>query len=361
MTNECVYIGLRENITSLKSLSLKAYHSLSGYAVPSCYKLCAISRAVGILRNYRRAIKKGQSPKVPYVRRLVLATCYGFKVEGDRLRLPIKAYDYDYIDLNQHTLEVLSGPDLTTRSVCMTERTISITFSKETAQIEPVGLIGLDRNLDNVTAASSDGKIEVIDLSKATRIKVTYKDVKSHFKRDDVRIRRKVYGKYGRKEKNKVSQILHLVSKSIASQAKEKKFGIVMEELTGIRKLYRKGNGQGANYRFKLNSWSYAELQRQIDYKARWEGLPVIYVRPQKTSSTCAICGSKVTECAERKVWCPECRTLVDRDENAAKNVLARGLRFGPIALPVEAVKGNEPMAPILGVDGGELTQRGVK
>ena len=30
---------------------------------------------------------------------------------------------------------------------------------------------------------------------------------------------------------------------------------IALEDLTGIRKLYRKGNGQGVDNRFRLNSW----------------------------------------------------------------------------------------------------------
>jgi putative transposase len=69
-------------------------------------------------------------------------------------------------------------------------------------------------------------------------------------------------------------------------QAKEKQFGIVMENLKGIRRLYRKGNWQGKDYRARMNTWSYSELQRQIEYKARWEGIPVYYVHASRTSST---------------------------------------------------------------------------
>ncbi|MCJ7506998.1 hypothetical protein MUP05_11125 [Candidatus Bathyarchaeota archaeon] len=65
MLNGCIQIGLAENVTSLKSLSLKAYKKLNGYDVPSCYKLCAISRATGILRNYRKAKRKGKRVKNP--------------------------------------------------------------------------------------------------------------------------------------------------------------------------------------------------------------------------------------------------------------------------------------------------------
>jgi putative transposase len=86
-----------------------------------------------------------------------------------------------------------------------------------------------------------------------------------------------------------------------------------------------------------MNSWSYAELQRQIEYKARWEGIPVIYVNPYGTSVKCSICGSRMKPEENRQLKCRSCGFTVDRDVNAARNILARGVRFAPIALPTEA------------------------
>jgi putative transposase len=356
MVNECIRIGIEENITSMKSLSLKAYHQLeSYYDVATCYRLTAISKAAGILKNYRKSLRKNPKIRMPYARKIALIDCYNFKIENNQLRLTIRAGEYEYVPLNNYTLKVLSDPALTVRSVSLTACTLSITFSKETGEAEPAGAIGIDRNLDNITTAGSNGSIQRFDLSEASRIKSIYRSVKSRLKRNDVRIRRRICRKYGLKERNKVCQILHRISKEIIEQAKTSRSAIVMEKLTGIRKRYRRGNGQGRDYRFRLNSWSYAELQRQIEYKAKWEGIRVIYVPPQKTSSTCAICGSKILECAGRKIWCPECRALVDRDVNAARNILARGLRFGPIALPCEAMV-LEPAKVIQKVDGSELS-----
>ncbi len=241
----------------------------------------------------------------------------------------------------------------------MTDSTLSIAFSKEVIQKEPHGAIGIDRNLDNVTTASMDGNIRRFDLSEATRIKSTYREIKSHYTRNDVRVRRRIYRKYGLRQKNRVNQLLHRVSKKIVVQARDSQSAIVMEKLTGMRKLYRKGNLQGAGYRAKLNSWSYFELQRQIEYKAKWNGIPVIYVPPRKTSSICATCGSHITECRGRKVWCPHCETLMDRDGNTAKNILARGgVRFAPNGLSGEAmVEERAEVAPILKVDDRKVTQ----
>ena len=273
----------------------------------------------------------------------MLTDCYAFRIIEGKLRLTIRPKHYEYIPLNNYVLGSISG--YTVRSVTLTASTVSMAFSKEAAVTEPTGLIGIDRNLDNVTTADTNGNIKRFDLSEASRIKATYRMVKSHFKRNDVRIRTRIFRKYGRKQRNRVNQRLHLVSKQIVTDAKANDQSIVMENLKGIRKLYRKGNGQGTEYRSRLNSWSFYELQRQIEYKAKWEGIPVFFVHPHGTSSHCAVCESKILESTNREVYCPNCKTLVDRDVNAAKNILARVLRFEAVGLARnEALKGNPEM-----------------
>jgi putative transposase len=339
MLNDCVRIGLAENVTSLKSLSTKAYDQLATYDVMSYYKLCAISKATGILKNYRKAKRQGIRVKEPYARQLQLTTCYGFKIKTieKALLLPFKPKQPLSIPLNAHVLRVLLEPNIEIRSVTLTDEQLSISYAKEVEPIQPRGLIAIDRNLDNLTIADSDGQMKKQNLAKATEIKAMYREIRSHMRRNDTRIRQHVTGKYGRKEREKVRQILHHASKQIVMHAKEKKFGVVMENLTGIRKLYGKGNGQGRTYRGRMNSWSYAELQRQIEYKARWEGIPVIYVNPYGTSVKCSICGSRMKPEENRQLKCRSCGFTVDRDVNAARNILARGVRFAPIALPTEA------------------------
>ena len=108
-----------------------------------------------------------------------------------------------------------------------------------------------------------------------------------------------------------------------------------------------------------MNSWSYFELQRQIEYKARWEGLPVFYVAARGTSVNCSTCGSRTYPNEQRTLFCPKCEVSFDRDENAARNILAKGgLRFGPNGLSGEAVKGNPTKTAIPGVDGSQSMSR---
>ncbi len=360
MLNDCVRIGLTENVTSLKSLSTKAYHQLATYDVMSYYKLCAISKATGILRNYRKARRKNPETKEPYARQLQLITCYGFKIKTIEraLLLPFKPKQPFYIPLNAHTLRVLSEANIQIRSVTLTHQQLSISYAKEVEPIRPHGLIAIDRNLDNLTAADSDGQImRNDDLAKATEVKAMYREIRSHMRRNDLRVRQRVTGKYGRKERDKVKQILHHASKQIVLDAKSREFGVVMEKLTGIRKLYRKGNWQGRDHRGRMNAWSFAELQRQIEYKARWEGIPVIYMNPSGTSAKCSICGSRMKPEENRTLKCRSCGFTVDRDVNAARNILARALRFGAVAPATEAMVQEPHRRVILKVDAGELTK----
>ena len=136
---------------------------------------------------------------------------------------------------------------------------------------------------------------------------------------------------------------------------------IVFEDLKGIRKLYKKGNGQGNNYRRKLNSWSFYEFQRQVEYKAKWEGIPVKFVDPKRTSKLCPICEGVLQEdrLNRRKLLCNNCGNLMDRDVVASMNVAHKGwARFThPRGLPDEAMKGNaDRLNPlILRVHGSKL------
>jgi len=51
LVNDCIRIGLENDVSSMKHLSKLSYPSLSRYDVISYYKLHAISKAAGILAS----------------------------------------------------------------------------------------------------------------------------------------------------------------------------------------------------------------------------------------------------------------------------------------------------------------------
>ena len=353
MTNDCIRIGLAEGRTSLRSLSLVCYPKLKSYEIPSAYKLCAVSKAAGILTNYRK-LSKTHHVKQPYCSRPNLTTCYDLKTVNGTLRMPGKVET----PLNSYVQRFLSQPGVELRSSNLTPKSLSISVRRTVEPTTCSGMLGVDRNLNNITIANTENQIERFDLSKATIVKSRCRRTKRHFSRNDVKVGKGIAGKYGRLERNRVGWLLHNVSANIVLQAKLKNQAIVMEDLRDIRKLYRRGNGQGSGYRGRMNSWSFAELQRQIQYKADWNGIPVVYVRAFGTSAKCSICGHRVLPEENRKLHCPSCGLTIDRDVNAARNVLARGLRFKPVGSASEAMVQEPPRRAILKVDADQSTSK---
>ena len=74
---------------------------------------------------------------------------------------------------------------------------------------------------------------------------------------------------------------------------------------------------------------SWAELVRQLEYKAPWYGRTLVKIdRWFPSSKRCGHCGHVVDKLPlDVREWnCPECGTHHDRDINAANNILAAGL-----------------------------------
>lgn len=199
-------------------------------------------------------------------------------------------------------------------------------------EIDCSDIEGVDRNLRNLTVGNCQ-QVKQYDLSKAVDIAENTRSIMRSFKRNDVRIRQKLYGKYGRRRKNRINQLLHHVSKAVVQSAKERKTAIVFEDIRKIRNLYKRGNGQGHSFRSKLNGWSFAEIKRQIEYKAAWERLPIIQLSVTETrgsSQLCPRCGKKIAQVDRktRQLWCDQCKKWMVRDVVAAMNLSIRGRAF---------------------------------
>jgi putative transposase len=70
------------------------------------------------------------------------------------------------------------------------------------------------------------------------------------------------------------------------------------------------------------------ELRRQLDCESQWYGRDVFVVdRFAPNSKTCSACGSYQVEMPLKiREWaCSDCKTVHDRDINAAKNILMFG------------------------------------
>ena len=328
MVNHCIRIGLNNNTSTLMKLSTLCYRDLSVYDIQTKYRLTAISQAAGRLAQMKKDIKRGMKPSSPYIRRPFLISCYGFKVNGMLLTFPIRNREFVNVRLNDYVTRSISDGSVKIKSFTITPTSLSLSIAKQVELAKPTKIIGIDRNLRNITLGNSE-KVIQINTSELLKIKENTTHVRSAFKRNDKRVMQKIYSKIGNRQSRRIRQRLHLVSKFIICLARKENAAIVFENLKGIRKLYRKGNGQGRKYRRKLNSWSFYELERQTVYKSDWEAVPVGVVDPRCTSILCPICGGRLQEDKEyrRRLWCGNCKRSMDRDVVAAINVSYKGMQ----------------------------------
>ena len=365
MLNDCIRIGLAQNKTSFMSLRYACYPELKKYTIASAYKNNAISRANGILSNYRKLLRKGKQTKTPHCWRPMITTCKGFvmKLRGNHLTLPSRLSIY----LNDYMLKTLHGKEL--RSATISSHAISICYSMEIGERDHVGVLGIDMNYENMTSSDSLGNIVRLSLKDQAETRLKYREIKSHFARNDIRIKREIFGKYGKLQADKAQSEIHKHTARIIKYAKKHYLAVVMEDkLDNMQtNLYRRGNGQGKDFRFKLNGWARGEAKRQLEYKGKREGVLVLAVNPRGTSANCSKCGNRMIPEENRMLHCTSCNLRIDRDVNAAINIRSRGLeklfsmRFKPIGLPSEAMKGN-PMKElatevILKADGSQLSK----
>ncbi|VUT26836.1 MAG: Putative transposase DNA-binding domain protein [Candidatus Methanolliviera sp. GoM_oil] len=69
-----------------------------------------------------------------------------------------------------------------------------------------------------------------------------------------------------------------------------------------------------------------------VSYKAEEAGTRVEFVNPKNTSQECSNCGRIVKKpLSQRTHKCPFCGFVMDRDQNAAINILKKGLQKSSI------------------------------
>lgn len=118
---------------------------------------------------------------------------------------------------------------------------------------------------------------------------------------------------------NRRADFAHKLSRRLVN---EHQF-IAFEDLN-IRGM-QNGNHRGLNKSISDAAWN--QLVQYTTYKAEDAGRRVVLVDPRNTSKMCSRCGTLVEKDLSVRIHsCTQCCLILDRDRNAALNILARGL-----------------------------------
>ena len=117
----------------------------------------------------------------------------------------------------------------------------------------------------------------------------------------------------------------HVLSKRIVQHATPGST-IVIENLTHIRSRARMKKHTDSQRR--LHSWSFAQFQNFLVYKAQEQGIAVGRIDPRHTSQTCSRCGyqHRSNRRSQSLFLCRSCGYCLNADLNAAQNIREKHL-----------------------------------
>ena len=76
-----------------------------------------------------------------------------------------------------------------------------------------------------------------------------------------------------------------------------------------------------------ISDAAWSQFAQWLQYFGKMYGKTVIAVGPQYTSQDCSVCGNTVKKTLSTRTHICGCGAILDRDHNAAKNILAKGLK----------------------------------
>ena len=195
---------------------------------------------------------------------------------------------------------------------------VAIRLVYETSLYEPCGVIGVDLGIVKLAVLSNN---KFFDGRQVRWRKERWAERRSALQRAGRLSRVK---KESSREQRWMRYVSHCISKQIVGIAKAERKAIALENLLGLRERVKSSK----KFNRMMSRWNFRELASFIEYKAALAGVPVIYVNPKETSSTCPRCG-KVSRRNE-KTWgwfkCTKCGYQSDADRVAALNIAAKAL-----------------------------------
>lgn len=245
----------------------------------------------------------------------------GFRLEGSKLRLSkipgtIRTFIHRPIEGRIKTCTIKRDGTGCWFVIFTTDREYPV-------KVEPKTAIGVDLGISHAVTTSDGRYFDYPKYYVQAEKKNRAAEKSLHRKKLGSNNRKKAkvkLARIGKKVTNLREEFLHQVSRKLVDSADL----IVFEDLNI--------NGMLKNHCLAkhIQDVSWGKLIRFTQSKAERAGKCVVLVDPRDTSQKCSGCGTVVRkELSERVHKCPACGLKLDRDHNAALNILTLGLRGG--------------------------------
>lgn len=250
------------------------------------------------------------------------------KIKGNRITLikqlkdihfKCSKKDEKYLNKNQQFIR-----SVTLIKTCSEKYFLSILIDYQLVKLEQLDtVIGLDLGIKDFIVDSNGNRYENKHFYKVKEKKLKFlqkslsRKQKGSSNRNKVRIK---LAKLYEKVTNQRNSYLHQLTSMLVNE----------NQVICIEDLNVKGMLQNHKLSKSIQELSLYEFRRQLEYKCRFYGRHLIVIdRFYPSSKACHQCGyiNKNLKLSEREWICPECGQLIDRDYNAALNILDEGLR----------------------------------
>jgi putative transposase len=312
--------------TARKIAELVVQNSSTKHPIKSTAQLKAFDMKSAIANQIIRKYKNPKIKRVTNVNLILPNQSIKYDVDTGIVYLtPLKIRFYwkpdlpDFLERFQKINAIEISDDRFMLSVSYSLEGIKVLYPKR-------NILSLDHNCGygrHIINGADHKNQKVINLGKSgPHIRYKYQKLRQKLqKAGDYSTLKKV----SNKEQRRMRDLDHKISRAVVDYANKNDLQIVVEDLGGIRKNRRKGNGSKKANRL-VNSWSFYRLMQFIRYKSELLGIPVTTVNPERTSQLCSYCHRRGDrsgidfQCTNRR-----CGKKMNSDVNAAYNI---GKRF---------------------------------
>lgn len=184
--------------------------------------------------------------------------------------------------------------------------------------------VGIDLGIKEFIVTSDGECFDNLHFKKAENDKLKRLQRQLSKKQKDSRNRDKArlkLAKLNEKIRNRKINYLHKITNQLIDE----------NQIIALEDLNVKGMMKNHKLADSIGELNFGEFRRILTYKSVWYGRDLIFVdRFYPSSKTCNHCGyiNKELKLQDRQWRCPQCGKIIERDYNAALNILEEGIRI---------------------------------